>query len=129
MSVFPFAGQGGRRARGGFAIGRVLGAARVVLATGADASGVGAAVAGALVAPFLADEEGQGLGVFGDVGALAVGAHAAVGQVDGVARVAFGLGAGGRGVEADQRAFGDLLGAPVFCVEDGVSMRRGFLGG
>jgi len=98
-----------RRARGAHRAGEgarvlalgVLGAARVLGAAVGGAGGVGAAVGGALVAPLLADVEGHGLGVLGDVGRVAVGADAAVGQGGGVAGVAIRCGAVGFGLEAD----------------------------
>lgn len=73
----------------------------MVLTTSRGAGVVAAAVGDALVAPFLADEEGERLAVFGDVGALAVGADAGVGQAAGVAGVGVGCGGGGGGLEAD----------------------------
>lgn len=57
----------------------ILGAAGVVLGARCLASGIIAAVAHALDAPLRTDVVGEGLGVFGDVGAEAVGADAGVG--------------------------------------------------
>lgn len=80
----------------------VLGAAGVLFAAVGGAGIVGAAGGHALVAPFLADEEGEGLGVLGDVGAQAVGAFAVVGQVVRVTVVGCGgVGGFGGGLEAD----------------------------
>lgn len=79
---------------------RTLRAAGVVRTAAVGALGVGgAAVGDALGAPFLADEEGQGLAVLGEVGGEAVRADAGVGQVAGGAVVA--VGGAGRGLEAD----------------------------
>ena len=58
----------------------VLGTARVVLSAAGGARVVAVAVGNTLVAPFLAHVVGQGQGVFGDVGLLAVTADTAVGE-------------------------------------------------
>lgn len=110
-------GRGGRGHGGGqraVATVRVLSTARVILATGALAGRIVAAVGDAVVSPLLADEEGQGLRVLGDVGRQAVVADALVGEVVSVAAVFLG----GHGVDAgllqtDERALGSVLGAPV----------------
>jgi hypothetical protein len=74
----------------------------MISATSALARTVAGAVGDALVAPFLADVEGEGLGVFGDVGGEAVGADAGVGEGGGVAGVGGGVeGLGGDGLGAD----------------------------
>lgn len=82
----------------------------MVLTAGAGARVVLAAGFHALVAPFRASEVGQGQGVLGDVGLLAVAAEAAVGQgfrVTGVDR------GGSRGVLlADDGASAELGLAP-----------------
>lgn len=54
------------------------------LPAGALAGSVVAAVVNAVVSPLLADEEGQGLGVFGNVWGDAVVTDAVVGQVVGI---------------------------------------------
>lgn len=59
----------------------LLGTAWVVLTAGALAGRVIAAVVNAVVSPLLADEEWQGLGVFGNVWGDAVVADTVVGQV------------------------------------------------
>lgn len=105
-------GHGGRQRR--VALVGFLSTARVVLSAGALAGSVVAAVADAVCSPLLADEVGQGLGVLGDVGRGTVVADAAVGQVVRVAVIFLG----GHGVdtgllEADERAGGNVLGAPV----------------
>lgn len=80
-----------RRARGArIHSHRALRTTGVLTPTIARAAGVAAAVADALVAPFLADEEGQGLAVLGEVRGQAVGADAGVGQGAGGAVVVFG---------------------------------------
>lgn len=63
----------------------LLGTAWVVLTAGALAGRVVAAVFNAVVSPLLADEEGQGLGVFGNVWGDTVIANAVVGQGVGIA--------------------------------------------
>lgn len=58
-----------------------LSTARVVLTAGTLARSIAVAVIGAVGSPLLADEEGQGLGVLGDVGRDAVITDAFIGQV------------------------------------------------
>jgi hypothetical protein len=80
-------------------------------------AGVGT-VAGcdALVAPFLADEEGQCLRVLRDVGRDTVIADAAVGQGIRIAFVVLSGHGGDAGLlEADEGALGLVLGTPVIC--------------
>jgi hypothetical protein len=62
----------------------LLGTAWVILTAGALAGRVIATVFNAVVSPLLADEERQGLGVFGNVWGDAVVADAVVGQVVGI---------------------------------------------
>lgn len=109
------AGGGAGRDGRGVDADRVLGAARVVGAAGGGTGVVAAAVADTLGAPFLAEEEGEGLRVHGDVGRDAVGADAVVGQGVGVTVVGVGCGRVAGGLEADEWAFGDLRCAPLFC--------------
>lgn len=74
------------------------------------------AVLGAVVTPLLADEEGQGLRVLSNVGNNAVLAHAAVGQIVGIARVRLSGHRGDSGLlEADERALCLVLLAPIIC--------------
>lgn len=86
----------------------------MVLGASARAGVVAVAVGDALSAPFLADVVGQGLGVFGDVGADAVVADAAVGEGVGGAVVGGDGGGVGCGLEADEGALGLLLFTPEF---------------
>lgn len=80
----------------------ILGTARVVLSAGRRAGVVAVAGGHALVAPLLADEEGQCLGVLGDVGPEAVAALAGVVKGVGVASVVVCGGGLGRWLQADQ---------------------------
>lgn len=78
------------------------------------------AVLGAVVTPLLADEEGQGLRVLSNVGNNAVLAHAAVGQIVGIARVRLSGHRGDSGLlEADERALCLVLLAPIISVAFG----------
>jgi len=74
----------------------------VLLAAGGRASVVRSAVAHALISPLLTDEEGQGLGVLGDVGRGAVAADALEGQGVWIASVLLGNGGIGGELEADE---------------------------
>ena len=98
------AGAGGHGAADGGRVGLdgVLGSARVVLSAGGRAGVVAGAAGHALVAPLLADEEGQCLGVLGDVGAEAVAALAGVVKSVGIAGVVVCCGGLGRRLQADQ---------------------------
>lgn len=78
----------------------------MLLAAVGGAGVVAAARRHALVAPFLADEEGEGLRVLGHVGAEAVAAFAVVGQIGGVAVVRVGGGGFGGGLQADELGWG-----------------------
>jgi hypothetical protein len=70
----------------------------------------------ALSAPCLADVEGEGLRVLGDVGRDVVFADAAVAKRVGVAVVLQSRHAGDAGLlQADERALGSLVGAPSVC--------------
>lgn len=73
----------------------------MILGAGGLAGGVAVAVGDALLAPFGADVVGEGLGVFGDVGANSVVADAGVGEGGGVAVVGEDGGGVGGGLEAD----------------------------
>jgi hypothetical protein len=74
----------------------------VVLLAGGSAGVVAVAALHTLVAPFLADEEGHGLGVLSHIGRESVAAHAGVIQGIGVACVVV-CGEGVRGcLQADQ---------------------------
>lgn len=97
------AGGLGAAAGGGVGLDGVLCTARVVLsAVGGALVVAGTAVVDTLVAPLLADEEGECLGVLGDVGVETVGAFAVIGEVVGVAAVGVcGGGLGGR-LQADE---------------------------
>lgn len=75
--------------------------AGVILRASRLAGGVAVAVGDALLAPLGADVVGEGLGVFGDVGANSVVADARVGEGGGVAVVGDDGGRVGGGLEAD----------------------------
>jgi len=105
-------GLGGCRDRGAVYEGGVLGAAGVVGAASVGAGIVLATGVNALVTPFLADEEGDGLRVFGDVGGDSGLADAAVGEVLRFTGVRLGGGVVTGVLEADQRALGHLLLTP-----------------
>jgi hypothetical protein len=116
-------GHGGRERS--VAAVRVLSTARVILTAGALAGSVVAAVVNTVVSPLLADEVGQGLGVFGDVGGDAVVADAVVGQVIRVAVVCLcAHGVDARLLETDERALSRILRAPVISggLGDGVGV-------
>lgn len=85
------------------------------------------AVINAVVAPLLADEEGEGLRILGDVGNDAVLAHTLVGQVIGIAGI-LGRGHGGDAglLKANERALSLILAAPVVSVAlgDGIGVDR-----
>lgn len=86
----------------------------MVLTAGALAGRVIAAVVNAVVSPLLANEEGQGLGVFGDVWGDTVVANTVVGQVVGIAVICLcAHGVDARLLEADERALCRVLRAPV----------------
>lgn len=111
-------GRGGRGdAAGGGHVdaGGVLGTARVVLATSLGTGVILSAVLYALVAPFLANIEGDRLRVLGDVGADVVGAYAVVGQnvrITSVVNWLLRVGDAGK-LKADERALFLLIGAPL----------------
>lgn len=87
------------------------------LPAGALAGSIAATVVDAVVSPLLADEVGKGLGVLGDVGRDAVVADAVVGQIVRVAVVRLGRHGFDTGLlETDERAGGDVLGAPVIWI-------------
>jgi len=94
-----------------------------LIRTGAGAS---SAVLDAVVAPLLADVEGQGLAVLGDVGGDVVLAHAAVLERVGVALVLVGGHGGHAGLlQADERALRLLVEAPCVWHMLGWSSRNG----
>jgi hypothetical protein len=96
------AGRHGAGDGGGVGADGALGTARVVLSAGRGTGVVALAVGHALVTPFLADEEGHGLRVFGDVGGEAVAADARVREAIGVAGVDVCDGGFGGRLQADQ---------------------------
>jgi hypothetical protein len=79
---------------------------------------VAVAIVAALVAPYLAHEEGEGLRVLGDVGDDSVLADAVVCELLRIARVLLGGHGGHAGLlETDERALGLVLLAPeVWCM-------------
>lgn len=102
-----------------------MGTAGVVCAAVVRAVVVGAAGGDALVAPFLADEEGESLGEFGEIGGDAVGADALVGEDVRVALVGLGCPVSDtRDLEADERACRLLVQTPLvpLSLVDGIGL-------
>lgn len=92
----------------------LLGTTWVVLAAVALAGRIIAAVGNTVVSPLLADEEGQGLGVLGNVWRDTIVADAVVGQVVGIAVICLcSHGGDARLLETDERALCRVLRAPV----------------
>lgn len=101
-----------------------LSATRVVGTAAVLAGSVAVAVGDTLVAPLLADEEGQRLGVLGDVGGDAVIADTAVAQRIGIAVVDLsGLGGDAGLLKANERALSNVLVTPELSVGRGDAIR------
>lgn len=92
----------------------------MVLAARGLARAVTTTTSDTLVAPFLTDVEGEGLGVLGDVGRDVVLANTLVGEGVRVAFVVDGGHGGDAGLlEADERALSNLVGTPCGSVAAG----------